>query len=50
MFILDLNEVKLTIYAKGVKVNTSIELWHKTISHIVVYGTRGNKCETNLKR
>ena len=34
MFILDLDEVKLAMYAKGVKTETNITLWHKRIGHI----------------
>ena len=34
MFILDSNEVKSAMYAKGLKTETSIELWHKRIGHI----------------
>ena len=34
MFILDSNEVKSVMYAKGLKTETSIELCHKRISHI----------------
>ena len=34
MFILDSNEVKLAIYAKGLKAKTNMELWHKRIGHI----------------
>ena len=34
MFILNLNEVKSAIYAKGLKTDMNIKLWHKTISHI----------------
>ena len=34
MFILDSNEVKSAMYAKGLKTETNIELWHKRIGHI----------------
>ena len=34
MFLLDSNEVKSAMYAKGLKVETNIELWHKRIGHI----------------
>ena len=34
MFILESNEVKSAMYAKGLKPNTDIELWHKRIGHI----------------
>ena len=34
MFILDSNEVKSAMFAKGLKTETSIELWHKRIGHI----------------
>ena len=34
MFILEANEVKSAMFAKGLKHNTDIELWHKRIGHI----------------
>ena len=34
MFILDSDEVKSAMYAKGLKIETNIELWHKRIGHI----------------
>ena len=34
LFILDSNEVKSAMYAKGLETETSIELWHKRIGHI----------------
>ena len=34
MFILDLDEVISSMFAKGLKVESNIELWHKRIHHI----------------
>ena len=34
MFILDTNDVGLIMYAKGQKVESNIELWHKRFNHI----------------
>ena len=34
MFILESNEVKSAMFAKGLKVKTDLNLWHKRISHI----------------
>ena len=34
MFILELNEVKSTMFAKGLKVKTDLKLCHKRIGHI----------------
>ena len=34
LFILDSNEVKSAMYAKGLETETSIKLWHKRIGHI----------------
>ena len=34
MFILESNEVKLAMFAKGLKVETDLKLWHKRIGHI----------------
>ena len=34
LFILDSNEVKSAMYAKGLKTETNIRLWHKQIGHI----------------
>ena len=34
MFILDSNEMKKAMYAKGLKTEVNIELWHKRIAHI----------------
>ena len=34
MFILKSNEVKSAMFAKILKVDTNIELWHKKIGHI----------------
>ena len=34
LFILDSNDVKSAMYAKGLETETCIELWHKRISHI----------------
>ena len=34
MFILESNEVKSAMFAKGLKADTDIELWHKKIGHI----------------
>ena len=34
LFILDSNEVKSAIYAKGLKTETNIELWHKRIGQV----------------
>ena len=34
MFILELNKVKSVMFAKGLKTDTDIELWHKRINHI----------------
>ena len=34
MFILNSNEAKSSMYAKGLKTETNIELWHKRIGHI----------------
>ena len=34
MFILDSNEVKSAMYAKCLKTETNIELWHKRIGHV----------------
>ena len=34
MFILESNEVKSVMFAKGLKVETNLNLWHKRIGHI----------------
>ena len=34
MFNLDTNDVDITLFVKGEKVNSDIDLWHKGISHI----------------
>ena len=34
MFVLELNEVKSAMFAKGLKVETDLNLWHKRIGHI----------------
>mgnify|MGYP000070031161 CR=1 FL=1 len=34
MFILDTNDVGTTLFAKGEKVDSDIDLWHKRISHV----------------
>ena len=34
MFILDTNDVGTTMFAKGQKVESDIDLWHKRIGHI----------------
>ena len=34
MFILEPKEVKSAMFAKGLKVETNLKLWHKRISHI----------------
>ena len=41
MFILDSNEVKSAMHAKGRKTETNIELWHKRICHINLQQLRG---------
>ena len=41
MFILELNEVKLAMFAKGLKPDTYIELWHKRIGHINLQKFKG---------
>ena len=39
-FILDSNDVKSAMYAEGLKTETNIELWHKSLSHSKVEGSR----------
>ena len=34
MFILDTNDVGTTMFAKGQKVESDINLWHKQIGHV----------------
>ena len=34
MFILDTNDVGTTMFAKGQKVESDIDLWHKRIGHV----------------
>ena len=41
MFILELNELKSTMFANGLKADTNIELWHKRISHINLNKLKG---------
>ena len=41
MFILDSNEVKSAMYAKALKTERNIELWHKRIGHINLQRLRG---------
>ena len=41
LFILDSNEVKSAMYAKGLKTETNIELWHKRIGHVNLQRLRG---------
>ena len=35
MFIFDSDEVKSAMYAKGLKVESNIELWHKRTAHVL---------------
>ena len=41
MFILDSHEMKSTMYAKGQRANTDIELWDKRIVHINLQKLKG---------
>ena len=41
MFILESNEVKSVMFAKGLKADTDIELWHKRIGHINLQKLKG---------
>ena len=41
MFILELNEVKSTMFAKGLKVETDLKLWHKRFGHINLQKLKG---------
>ena len=41
MFILELNEVKSTMFAKGLKVETDLKLWHERIGHINLQKLKG---------
>ena len=41
MFILDSHEMESTVYAKGQRVNSHIELWHKRIDHINLQNLKG---------
>ena len=41
MFILEFKEVKSAIFAKGLKTDTNIELWHKRIGHINLQKIKG---------
>mgnify|MGYP002776095308 FL=1 len=41
MFILELNKVKSDMFAKGLKTDTDIELWHKRIGHINLQKLKG---------
>ena len=34
MFILEINDVGATMFAKGQKVESNIDMWHKQVSHI----------------
>ena len=34
MFMLDVTEVNTTMYAKGLKAKSNIELWHKMVGHV----------------
>ena len=34
MFILDMNDVDTAMFAKGQKVESDIDLWHKRIGHV----------------
>ena len=43
MFTLDSGEVKSAMYAKGLKIETNIELWHKRISHINLHRLRATQ-------
>ena len=41
MLILQSNEVKLAMFAKGHKADSDIELWHKSIHHINLQNLKG---------
>ena len=41
MFILESNEVKSAMFAKGLKTDTNIEIWHKRIDHINLQKLKG---------
>ena len=45
MFILDSHEIKMSMFAKGHKVDIDIELWHKRIGHINLRKLKGMQTE-----
>ena len=49
MFILDAIEVNTTMYAKGLKAKSNIELWHKMVGHVNLIKLRSLECMQSIE-